>query len=53
MQTLVSFVQSNDDNLSSISVAGVHFVFSVKKPLILVAVSRKNESVFQIQSQLK
>ncbi|XP_045483266.1 vacuolar fusion protein MON1 homolog A [Harmonia axyridis] len=52
MQTLVSFVQSNDDNLISISVANVNFVFSVKKPLILVAVSRKHESIPYLQSQL-
>ncbi|KAL3288658.1 hypothetical protein HHI36_003091 [Cryptolaemus montrouzieri] len=52
MQTLVSFIQSNEDDLLSISAAGVNFVFAIKKPLILVAVSRKQESVPQLQSQL-
>ncbi|KAK9873814.1 hypothetical protein WA026_002172 [Henosepilachna vigintioctopunctata] len=52
MQTLVSFIQSNDDNLISISAGGINFVFSIKKPLILVAVSRKQESVQQLQNQL-
>lgn len=52
MQTLVSFVQSNDDTIKSIVAGDTTFVFLVKKPLILVAVSRTNESVNQLTTQL-
>ncbi|KAJ8934547.1 hypothetical protein NQ314_013288 [Rhamnusium bicolor] len=52
MQTLVSFVQYDDDCIKSIHAGDTHFVFLVKKPLILVAVSKTQESVFQLSSQL-
>uniref|UniRef100_A0A1B0DG70 Vacuolar fusion protein MON1 homolog n=1 Tax=Phlebotomus papatasi TaxID=29031 RepID=A0A1B0DG70_PHLPP len=52
MQALVSVVQSNQDAIKSIHTAGMTFVFLVKSPLILVAVSRTNRSVQQIQMQL-
>ncbi|XP_052865986.1 vacuolar fusion protein MON1 homolog A [Anopheles cruzii] len=52
MQALVSFVQSGNDTIKSIHAAGVKFVFLVKSPLILVAVSRTSHSVQQIQLQL-
>jgi hypothetical protein len=52
MQTLVSFVQSNDDTIKSIHAGDTKFVFLIKKPLILVAVSRTHESVSQLCSQL-
>ncbi|KAJ3649003.1 hypothetical protein Zmor_020779 [Zophobas morio] len=52
MQTLVSFVQSNDDTIRSIHAGDTKFVFLVKKPLILVAVSRTQETVNQLSSQL-
>lgn len=52
MQALVSFVQSNNDSMKSIHAMGVKFVFLVKSPLILVAISRTNHSVQQVQLQL-
>lgn len=52
MQALVSFVQSNNDAIKSIHAMGVKFVFLVKSPLILVAISRTSHSVQQIQLQL-
>ncbi|XP_055638116.1 protein SAND [Toxorhynchites rutilus septentrionalis] len=52
MQALVSFVQSNNDSIKSIHAMGVKFVFLVKSPLIMVAISRTNHSVQQIQLQL-
>lgn len=52
MQALVSVVQSNQDVIMSIHAIGVKFVFLLKGPLILVAVSRRNLSVQQIQMQL-
>ncbi|GAB0086552.1 Vacuolar fusion protein MON1 homolog [Sergentomyia squamirostris] len=52
MQALVSVVQSNQDSIKSIHMAGTTFVFLVKSPLILVAVSRTTSSVHQIQMQL-
>uniref|UniRef100_A0A182PG39 Vacuolar fusion protein MON1 homolog n=1 Tax=Anopheles epiroticus TaxID=199890 RepID=A0A182PG39_9DIPT len=52
MQALVSFIQSGNDTIKSIHAAGVQFVFLVKSPLILVAVSRTSHSVQQIQLQL-
>lgn len=53
MQTLVSFVQANDDSIKSIHAGDTNFVFLVKKPLILVAVSKTKESVQQLITQLK
>lgn len=53
MQTLVSFVQASDDNIKSIHAGDTHIVFLVKKPLILVAVSKTNDSVQQLIMQLK
>uniref|UniRef100_A0A336MLY6 Vacuolar fusion protein MON1 homolog n=1 Tax=Culicoides sonorensis TaxID=179676 RepID=A0A336MLY6_CULSO len=53
MQAIVSVVQSNDDdNLKAIHAAGVRFVFLVKNPIILVAVSRTKKSVPQLQMLL-
>lgn len=53
MQTLVSFVQAGDDTIKSIHSGDTLFVFLIKKPLILVAVSKTNESVGQLTAQLK
>lgn len=53
MQTLVSFVQSSDDNIKSIHAGDTLFVFLVKKPLILVAVSKTKDSSQQLIMQLK
>nr|CAH7733937.1 unnamed protein product [Callosobruchus chinensis] len=52
MQTLVSFVQSSDDTIKSIHAGDTHFVFLIKKPLILVAVHKTQESEQQIVTQL-
>lgn len=52
MQALVSVVQANQDVIMSIHADSAKFVFLVKGPLILVAVSRRNISVQQIQLQL-
>ncbi|XP_062547011.1 vacuolar fusion protein MON1 homolog A [Armigeres subalbatus] len=52
MQALVSFVQSSNDSIKSIHAMGVKFVFLVKSPLILVAISRTSHSVQQVQLQL-
>lgn len=52
MQALVSVVQANQDVILSIHAVGIKFVFLLKGPLILVAASRRNLSVQQIQLQL-
>ncbi|XP_057670221.1 vacuolar fusion protein MON1 homolog A [Diorhabda carinulata] len=52
MQTLVSFIQSSDDCIQSMHAGDTHFVFLVKKPLILVAVSKTKESDSQLRYQL-
>lgn len=52
MQALVSVVQASQDVIMSIHAIGVKFVFLLKGPLILVAVSRRSLSVQQIQLQL-
>lgn len=52
MQALVSVVQANQDVIMSIHAIGIKFVFLLKGPLILVAASRRNLSVQQIQLQL-
>ncbi|CAH1101471.1 unnamed protein product [Psylliodes chrysocephalus] len=52
MQTLVSFIQSSDDCIQSIHAGNTHFVFLVKKPLILVTVSKTRESESQLRIQL-
>lgn len=52
MQALVSVVHANQDVIMSIHSEGIKFVFLVKGPLILVAASRRNLSVQQIQLQL-
>lgn len=49
MQALVSVVQANNDSLRCINVGEVTFVFLVKSPLILVAISRTKRSVYQLQ----
>lgn len=53
IQTLVSFVQASDDTIRSISAGDTLFVFLVKKPLILAAVSKTDENVAQLTNQLK
>lgn len=52
MQALVSVVHANQDVIMSIHAVGMKFVFLQKGPLILVAASRRNISVQQIQLQL-
>lgn len=52
MQALVSVVHANQDVIMSIHSEGAKFVFLLKGPLILVASSRRNLSVQQIQLQL-
>lgn len=52
IQALVSFVQSTHDTIKSIHANGVKFVFLVRNPMILVAVSRTNTSVQQAQMHL-
>lgn len=52
MQALVSVVQANQDVIISIHALGIKFVFLLKGPLMLVAASRRNLSVQQIQLQL-
>lgn len=52
MQALVSVVQANQDAVTAIHAVGIKFVFLLKGPLILVAASRRNLSVQQIQLQL-
>lgn len=52
MQALVSVVHANQDVIMSIHAVGIQFVFLQKGPLILVAASRRNISVQQIQLQL-
>lgn len=52
MQALVSVVQANQDVIMSIHAIGIKFVFLLKGPLMLVAASRRNLSVQQIQLQL-
>lgn len=53
IQTLVSFVQTSDDTIKSISAGDTIFVFLVKKPLILAAVSKTDENTAQLTTQLK
>lgn len=53
IQTLVSFVQTGDDTIKSIRAGDTLFVFLVKKPLILAAVSKTNENAAQLTTQLK
>lgn len=52
MQALVSVVHANQDVIMSIHAVGMQFVFLQKGPLILVAASRRNISVQQVQLQL-
>lgn len=52
IQALVSVVQESQDIIMSIHAMGMKFVFLLKGPLILVAVSRRSLSVQQIQLQL-
>lgn len=53
IQTLVSFVQTSDDTIKSISAGDTIFVFLVKKPLILAIVSKTDENTTQLTTQLK
>lgn len=52
MQALVSFVQSGDDAIRSITVRNTKFVFLVKSPLIFVGVNKSKRSEQQILNQL-
>lgn len=52
MQALVSFVQTGSDMIRSVHAGDTNFVFVVKGPLILVAVSKTLESVPQLTLQL-
>lgn len=52
IQALTSVVQASQDIIMSINAVGMKFVFLLKGPLILVAVSRRSLSVQQIQLQL-
>ena len=52
MQALVSFVADGDDIIRCICAGDHKFVFLVKSPLILVAVSRAGASVPQLIMQL-
>lgn len=53
IQALVSFVQHGQDAITSIHARGIKFVFLVRNTLILVAASRSNMSVPQLQLQLR
>lgn len=53
VQTLVSFVQTGDDMIKSVKAGDTLFVFLVKKPLILAAVSKTDENASQLTTQLK
>ncbi|KAL7307903.1 hypothetical protein TKK_0000219 [Trichogramma kaykai] len=52
MQALVSFVQAGNDMIRSIHAGDTNFVFIVKGPLTLVAVSKTKESVSLLVLQL-
>ncbi|XP_037960455.1 vacuolar fusion protein MON1 homolog A [Teleopsis dalmanni] len=52
IQALVSFVQHGQDAIISIHAHSIKFVFLVRNSLILVAASRSNMSVQQLQMQL-
>lgn len=52
MQALVSFVQAGNDTIKSVHAGDTNFVFLIKGPLILVAVSKTLESVAQLNLQL-
>lgn len=52
MQALVSFVQAGNDTIRSVHAGDTNFVFLLKGPLILVAVSKTLESVSQLVLQL-
>ncbi|XP_017486336.1 PREDICTED: vacuolar fusion protein MON1 homolog A [Rhagoletis zephyria] len=52
IQALVSFVQHGQDAITSIHANGIKFVFLTRNTLILVAASRTNMSVPQLQHQL-
>lgn len=52
LTALVSFVQQNEDGITSIVAEGYKIVFLVRNSLILVATSRINSSTHQMQTQL-
>ena len=52
MQAMVSYVLDMRDNLKTLQVEGNLIVFLTKGPLILVAVSRGDESPMQLNMQL-
>lgn len=53
IQALVSFVQHGQDAITSIHAGGIKFAFMQRNSLILVAASRTNMSVQQLQLQLR
>uniref|UniRef100_A0A0A9YI31 Vacuolar fusion protein MON1 homolog n=1 Tax=Lygus hesperus TaxID=30085 RepID=A0A0A9YI31_LYGHE len=52
MQALVSIVEDSDDKIESIHFGKNVIVFQVRGPIILVAVSKKNDSVLFCNNQL-
>ncbi|XP_062510405.1 protein SAND-like isoform X2 [Corticium candelabrum] len=52
MQALISFIQDDGDILKSIQAGDHKFVFLVKSPVVLVAISRTQESDSQLFTQL-
>lgn len=52
IQALVSFVQLGQDAITSIHAGGIKFAFMQRSSLILVAATRSNMSVQQLQLQL-
>lgn len=53
MQALVSVIEDGEDSMETIFAGDTTFVFLHKSPLILVAVSKLRDSVFQLQNQLQ
>lgn len=53
MQALVSFVQDSDDTLESIHFGNNVIVFQIRGPIVLVAVSKKNDSVLFLRNMLE
>lgn len=53
IQALVSFVQHGQDAITSIHAGGIKFAFMQRNSLILVAATRTNMSVQQLQLQLR
>lgn len=53
MQALVSVVEDGQDSIETILAGDTKFVFLHKSPLILVVVSKMNDSILQLQLQLE